>query len=112
LSHSLPSASRLGAFDPSVLERDTHTEDDVRSGGSIYALLWGRDTSPENAAAFLSKVDADLLVTGHIPCEKGFDVPNDRQLVLDSLGLPAAYCVFATDRPLTHAELVAGVKLL
>jgi hypothetical protein len=112
LSHSLPSAGRLEAFDPSVLERDTHAEDDVRSGGSIYALLWGRDSSAGNAAGFLSKVDADLLVTGHIPCEKGFDVPNDRQLVLDSLGLPAAYCVFPTDRPLTHAELVAGVKLL
>jgi hypothetical protein len=112
ISHSLPNASRLDAFDLGVLERDEHTHDDLGGSGSVHALVWGRDTSPENVAAFLAKVDADLLVTGHIPCDEGFDVPNDRQLVLDSLGIPGAYCVFATDRPLTHAELVAGVNML
>ena len=65
-----------------------------------------------NAAAFLQKVDADLLITGHVPCENGFDVPNDRQLILDSLGSPACYCLFPTDRPITHAELIACVKPL
>jgi hypothetical protein len=57
-------------------------------------------------------LDADLLITGHIPCDRGFDLPNDRQLVLDSLGTPAAYCLFPTDRPLTHAELIAHVSTL
>ena len=42
----------------------------------------------------------------------GFDVPNDRQVILDSLGSPAAYCLFPADRPLTHDELLACVKTL
>jgi hypothetical protein len=112
LSHSLPGAKRLETFDPAVLEQDTHTDEDFQLGGPVHALVWGRDTSPEAAAAFLQKVDADLLVTGHIPCERGFDVPNDRQLILDACGATACYCLFPADRPLTHDQLVAGVNTL
>ena len=112
LSHSLPPGSRLAEFDPAVLERDESTEADCKPGGAVHALVWGRDTRAETAAAFLQKVDADLLVTGHIPCESGFDAPNDRQLILDSLARPAACCLFPADRPLTHAELMQCVSLL
>ncbi|HTU90686.1 MAG TPA: metallophosphoesterase [Gemmataceae bacterium] len=112
LSHSLPPASRLETFDPAVLERDVSTESDVKPGGSVHALVWGRDTRAETAAAFLAKMDADLLISGHVPCDNGFDTPNDRQLILDSLGAVACYCLFPTDRPLTLAELVQNVHTL
>ncbi len=112
LSHSLPSRTRLEAFDPALLEQDEVAAEDLLPGGRIYPLLWGRDTSPETVTAFLRRVDADLLVTGHIPCDEGFAVPNDRQLVLDSVGAPACTCLFPAGRPLTHAELVAGVAVL
>ena len=56
--------------------------------------------------------DADLLITGHIPCENGYDTPNDRQLILDCLSTPAAICLFPTDRPLTFQELVGYVEIL
>ncbi|HEY7308975.1 MAG TPA: metallophosphoesterase [Gemmataceae bacterium] len=112
LSHSLPPASRLEDFDPAVLERDVSTEADVVPGGAVHSLVWGRDTRAETAAAFLARMDADLLISGHVPCDNGFDVPNDRQLILDSLGAPACYCLFPTDRPLTHAELVHHVGTL
>jgi hypothetical protein len=112
LSHSLPSARRLEAFDLAVLERDELAAADLALGGSAHALVWGRDTSAANAAAFLAKVDADLLISGHIPCDKGFLAPNDRQLILDSLGATACYCLFPTDRPLSHAELLERVGTL
>lgn len=112
LSHSLPSASKLPAFDLAALEKDTQEEADLLPGGSVHSLVWGRDTSLTNVTAFLAKVDADLLVTGHIPCEEGFEAPNERQIILDSLGTPACYCLFPADRPLTHAELVACVATL
>jgi len=112
LCHSLPPASRLPDFDPAVLERDVFTEADMVPGGTVHSLVWGRDSRAETAAAFLAKMDADLLITGHVPCENGFDTPNDRQLILDSLGSPAGYCLFPTDRPLTHAELVHQVSIL
>jgi hypothetical protein len=112
LSHSLPAAKHLPNFDPAILERDDVEEADLEYGGSIHALLWGRDYSPSNVQAFLQRVDADLLITGHIPCEKGFALPNDQQLILDSLGCAACYCLFPTDRPLRHAELVERVGTL
>lgn len=110
LTHSLPSALKFDHFQLSDLERDTVSED-LESNGSVHLLVWGRDVRPEHVRHFLESIDADLLITGHIPTDAGFIVPNDRQLILDSVGTPAGFCLFPTTRPLTHAELLqhAGI---
>jgi hypothetical protein len=112
LSHSMPSARQQISFDPQVLERDQVDDAELKTGGSIHALLWGRDTRLTTAESFLLKMDADLLITGHIPCDGGFEVPNERQIILDSMKAPACYCLFPTDRSLSHRELVSLVKEL
>jgi hypothetical protein len=112
VSHSLPSARRLDGFNLSDLEKESFEPSDLALGGSVHALVWGRDTSAANAASFLQKVDADLLISGHIPCDRGFFAPNDRQLVLDALGATACYCLFPTGRALTHPELLDFVRTL
>jgi hypothetical protein len=112
LSHSLPNAKHLPRFDLALLEQDTQDAASLEYGGTVHSLVWGRDTSLANVTAFLQKVDADLLITGHIPNEQGYSVPNERQLILDSMGATACYCLFPTDRPLSHAELVACVRTL
>jgi Calcineurin-like phosphoesterase len=106
VSHSLPSALKLPRFRYDDLLRETEPAD-LESTGSAYAISWGRDTRADHVAAFLGLVDADLLVTGHIPCENGVWAPNDRQIVLDAMQSPGGYCLFPADRPLTHAELLA-----
>ncbi|HUR52957.1 MAG TPA: metallophosphoesterase, partial [Gemmataceae bacterium] len=108
--HSLPAARAMGLFDPARLERDVYEEIDLQPGGSVHSLLWGRDTSAANAAEFLRKMDADLLISGHIACNDGFDVPNDRQIILDCAESPAGYILFPADRPLTHPDLVGCIK--
>jgi hypothetical protein len=105
ISHSLPAALRMDNFRLDDLLRDSEPAD-LDNHGSVYALVWGRDTRPETIAAFLAKVGADLLISGHIPCDTGYFAPNDRQLILDSMGSPPGYCLFPADRPLTHAELL------
>jgi hypothetical protein len=112
LSHSLPSSKRLAQFDLAVLTRDKLTDADLRWGGSVHALVWGRDLSPANVAAFLLKVDADWLITGHIPCERGYEVPNERQVILDAGSAPACYCLFQADSPVTQRDLLDGVGTL
>jgi hypothetical protein len=112
LSHSLPPHRYLGCFDLAVLRRDHYDEADVQPGGPVHSLLWGRDTVAETAKAFLDRVDADLLITGHIPCDAGFEIANPHQLILDCIGTPAAYCLFPTSRPLTIDELAALVHPL
>jgi hypothetical protein len=112
LSHSLPSARRQEGFDSSILEVDEPANEHYQWGGGIHALLWGRDYRAETVAEFLRKVDADLVITGHLPCSNGYDVPNDRQLVLDCLGTPGGYCLFPADRPISQRELIDCVKVL
>lgn len=112
ISHSLPQESRLNTFDRNVLYRDDLEERDVIPGGTVHSLVWGRDTRLSNATTYLAMFDADLLISGHIPCDAGFDAPSERQLILDSLGSPAAYCLFPADRPLTHAELLDCVRMI
>lgn len=112
LSHSLPTAKHVPDFTLAALERDEFATEDFTLGGVVHSLVWGRDTRSETVAAYLKKVDADWLLTGHIPCEEGFAVPNERQLILDALGTPACYCLFPTDRPLTQPELLECVGTL
>jgi hypothetical protein len=112
LCHSLPNAKRIESFDPAALERDEFCATDLTLGGAIHSLVWGRDTSAATAAAFLTKMDADFLITGHILCDQGFAVPNASQLILDSCGAPACYCLFPTDCPLDKHELIQNVGTL
>jgi hypothetical protein len=113
LCHSLPSSGRLATFDPAALEREpTSPEDLAPPAGSLYSLVWGRDTRAETVEAFLRKVEADVLISGHVPCEKGFELPSPRHLILDSLGSPAAYALLPADRPVTPEELRGCVHLL
>jgi hypothetical protein len=113
ISHSLPAPKRLATFDVAVLERDNFDAPDLDIGGSVYALVWGRDLTEANAAGFLQRVDADLLITGHIPCpDDGYMTPNSRQLILDAMATPARCCLFSTDRAITQAELVERIITL
>lgn len=104
LSHSLPSARALEQFDPAALEREPSAEADLGPGGSLYALVWGRDVRPENLQGFLSKVGARRLISGHIPCDQGFERPSPEHILVDSQGSQAAYCLVPAGRPAEPAE--------
>jgi hypothetical protein len=110
LSHSIPTRMQLAEWPASVLEQESYAEKELRHGGAVYALLWGRDTSAATVESFLQRVDADLLITGHIPCDRGYATPNERQLILDSHGTPACCCLFPANHQLRHQDLLRGVK--
>jgi hypothetical protein len=112
LSHSTPSGPKLEAFDPAVLEQEEFHEQDLVLGGTVHSLVWGRMATEEHVLAFLAKVDADWSITGHIPQDQGFAVPNSRQIILDAQASPACYCLFPADRPLTQAELIGMIGTL
>lgn len=112
LSHTLVPLRQLGGFSLPQLELETYPEKELQPGGAVYSILWGRDTSQEAVMGFLQKVESDLLVTGHIPADEGYTVPNDRQVTLDCSQSPGGYVLFPADRPLTHTELVQFVGLV
>jgi hypothetical protein len=112
LSHSLPSAGMLPDFDPTALEQEPSRDIDLAPGGSLYSLVWGRDVRPETLEAFLRKVGATHLISGHIPCDQGFERPSARHIILDSQGSPAACCLLSTARPVEPAEWDSCIHLL
>jgi hypothetical protein len=112
LSHSVPSRQRLDAWELAMLCQDEHGPDAHKLGGCLHAVVWGRDVSAETVQRYLQKVDADLLISGHIPCSTGYHVPNPYQLILDCKDEQACCCLFPADRALTQADLLAGVRRL
>jgi hypothetical protein len=112
LSHSLPLPAKLEAFDLAVLEHDGYRAEDLALDGSVHSLVWGRGMGEEHVAAFLAKVHADLMISGHVPLDTGYATPNSRQIILDAKGSPACYCLFPCDRPLSQQDLVSMIGTL
>ena len=110
LSHTAP--PKASTFSLAKLEADELADAEFRSGGAAHGIVWGRDVSQANVDDFMRQVDADLLISGHIPTHDGYIVPNNRQIILDSVGTPAGYCLFPTDVSLTQEQLIGKVGML
>jgi hypothetical protein len=111
ISHSLPEEGVHQEFDTSIFDRPL-TPVDFEVHGSLFNLVWGRDFRPENAQAFATLVGAEVLIHGHEPCREAFQVPNDRQIILDCSRSPASYLILPTTESLTHAQIVERIEIL
>ncbi len=106
LSHSLPGANRLATWTLEQLKKESYTSEDYRLAGCIHSVVWGRDTTESTAKAYLDLVGADLLISGHIPNDIGYDSPNLHQVILDSKDENAHVLMFPTTGPLTMDQLL------
>ena len=98
LTHSLPKAASLAAFDLSLLQ--SPSRQDFATGGGLYGLFWDRDTAADTVAGFLEKCDSKWLVTGHIPLETGFEIRSERHVIVDCHQLPAGVVLAPMDKEL------------
>jgi hypothetical protein len=110
ISHSLPSVRHRAHFTLSRLQEDPPAPEELDPGGAIHSLVWGRDTSLEHVIAFLQHCDGDVLISGHLPCPDGFDIPHERQIILDCAASPASYLLVPLNRPLSHSELIGCLR--
>ena len=110
--HTLPDGNDLDALDLELLKADAWPEDSMRRRGTIYALTWGRDTTPETADRFAAMVNADYFVTGHQPCDEGFRQASHRQIIIDGTNPRACYCLFPASGPVTIQALFSCVRLI
>jgi hypothetical protein len=111
IAHSIPEACDTQEFDPDIFNREISYAEYFEQS-EIFQLLWGRDYRLENARAFAELVDARILITGHEPCQEGFDAPNELQIILDCCSNNASYLILPTDRELSHAEMLKLVRKL
>lgn len=110
ICHTIPDGSKLDDLEIGLLDADEWPPDALRRGGTIYAMTWGRDSSPETADRFAAMVDADLFVTGHQPCDAGFRQANPRQLILDATDPNPMCCLFHASGPVAIETLLEGVR--
>ena len=111
ITHSVPENCDKRRFDKSIFDRPLETSDWLDRTG-VFQLVWGRDYRGENARAFAELLGARVLINGHEPCLEGFMAPNDTQIILDCCADRASYVILTTDRPWTHAEIMARVQRL
>lgn len=112
LCHTVPEAKDLDNLDRELLQTGVWTDESTRRGGTVYALTWGRDQSPETADRFAQMMDVDWFIAGHEACERGYLRANDRLLILDGRDPYPSYCLAPVDRPVTMDELVAATRIL
>ena len=110
--HTTPSAKSLDQFNIDVFRRFGPIMEEAERGGSLYAALWDRDLAESTTQRFAAMMDVDWFVTGHIPLEGGFEMPNPRRIIVDCCGEPAGYALLPASRPITAEEFAAGLKNL
>lgn len=106
LSHSLPGASRLTTWTLEQLQKEYFPSEDYKMGGCVHSVVWGRDTEETTVKTYLELVGADLLISGHIPTEQGYETPNSQQVILDGKDENAHVLLFPTKEPLTQQQLL------
>jgi len=109
LSHSLPGLRRLETWTLDQLRNEAPSAEDYKLGGCVHAAVWGRDTDEATAKRYLEIMDAELLVTGHIPCDAGFATPNPYQVILDGKDENAQGLLIPTRESLTQEQLLRGL---
>ncbi len=110
--HTLPDARYLEDLDLALLQADHWPEEAMKRGGTIYALTWGRDNTPETADRFAAMVDADWFISGHQPCDEGFRQANHRQIIIDGTNPYPAYCLFPAFGAVTIESLLKSTHII
>ncbi len=109
LAHSLPDAAYMDQFDTNCLHRAPN-DIDMREGGSVYQLVWGRRYSPTVLDQFSKAYDVSLFVVGHQPQEFGFEVKLDRVLIIASDNNHGVFLPIDCSKRYTMQQLVDRIR--
>jgi hypothetical protein len=112
ICHTIPDAMYLDTLNLGVFQLDDWPAEEMKRGGSVYALTWGRDTSPETVDRFAAMIDADYFITGHQPCEHGFRQANHRQIIVDGTDPSPSFLTFPARADVTIESLLAGGRVM
>ncbi|NIL97792.1 MAG: hypothetical protein GTO62_11860 [Planctomycetales bacterium] len=111
ISHTLPEhVDKLG-MDLTLFDR-TITKEDLVAESPLFNFVWGRDFRQENADAFAERVGSNVLLHGHEPCPTGYEVPNTRQIIMDSTGENGTYVLLKVGEEVSQEEVIQRIKRL
>ena len=109
LSHSLPDANQMVLFEPKVLRRKWKMSE-AMPGGSVYLLTWGRQRTPEQIVQLAEMFDVDIFMHGHIQQDQGYDVVQDRVIILASEHPHGVFLPFDPQKTYTVDALVGNIR--
>jgi hypothetical protein len=111
ISHTLPeNVDRVG-MDLTLFDREI-VKDELVQESPLFNFVWGRDFRQENADAFAEKVGANVLIHGHEPCPEGYQIPNTRQIILDSSGENGSYVLLKVGEKVSQDDVAKRIKRL
>jgi len=109
--HSTPRFIRMAPFSLAWFRDPVACARRVRKS-PVFDLVWGRDLSQDAADEFARRVESELLLVGHTPCDNGFDSPNTRHIILDTKDVNGAYVLLPLDRSLTREDVLRRARRL
>lgn len=83
IAHSLPSPNRMKFFNSAVLDNPP-TEDDLKRGGAVYELVWGRDQAPQQLDELAKTFGAEFFLLGHRHINEGLLAIPPRAVAINS----------------------------
>lgn len=110
ISHSTPDLKFIPHYSLDFFR--TGTADSELNKALVERLVWSRDLTPAAADAFAARVQCEILIVGHTPCKRGYDLPNHRHIILDSKNNFGTSLHFRLDHPYTHAELAKKIHYI
>jgi len=111
ISHSTPRLEKMGDLCLDYFQRAA-PEQILARESPVYDMLWGRDYRPEASDEFARRMQADVLIVGHTPCENGIFAPNERHVIVDCTDFDGCYLLLPLARPLTQQEVLRCARRL
>jgi tetratricopeptide (TPR) repeat protein len=112
MAHSTPKRAYVPSLSREYLTEESATKP-LSKARPINAMVNGRDYHPDTAAALADQLEVDVFLCGHTPTNKGWRIPNDRHLIIDSQHGQAHYVRFDLDtKYATSQELAQGLGRL
>ena len=111
IGHATPRLNKIDGLDLEYL-RNVEEEEIFRRHSPVFNMVWGRDYRPEVADTFAEKMDADLLIVGHTPCDNGVNAPNHRHVVLDTTSMDGKCALLPLGKPLSQMAALKRVRRL
>lgn len=110
ISHSTPDLKFIPQYSLDFFR--TGTGNPELNKTLVEKLVWSRDLTPVAADAFAARVQCEILIVGHTPCKRGYNLPNHRHIILDSKNIFGTSLHFRLDHCYTYQNLSKKIQYI
>ena len=109
MAHSLPTPARMTLMDWTVFDRP-YQDTDLGRGGSVYEWTWGRGHTADQLAELCDRLAASYFLIGHQPVDVGYELLDDRAVIIASENTHGMILPFDAGEPLDGEKVPLMVR--